>query len=53
MALRTHVTDDTYVHLQYARHLAQGTGPVFHSGEHVYSCTSPLWAHAPDAVALG
>jgi hypothetical protein len=52
--LRAHVTDDTYVHLQYARHLAQGSGPVFNSGEHVYGCTSPLWtALLADAIALG
>ena len=42
--LRHHVVDDTFVHLQFARHLAQGSGPVFNPGEHVYGCTSPLWA---------
>lgn len=52
--LRSHVTDDTYVQLQYARHLAQGSGLVFNSGEHVYSSTSPLWtALLADAIALG
>ena len=30
--LRGHVTDDTFIHLQYARHLAQGQGLVFNSG---------------------
>ena len=52
--LRGHITDDTFVHLQYARHLAQGSGPVFNSGEHVYGCTSPLWTSLlADAIALG
>lgn len=52
--MRDHVTDGTFVHLQYARHLAQGRGPVFNVGEHVYGCTSPLWAALiADAVVLG
>lgn len=52
--LRSHVTDDTFLHLQYARHLAQGSGPVFNIGEHVYGCTSPLWTSLlADAIALG
>jgi hypothetical protein len=52
--LRHYVTDDTYIHLQYARHLAQGEGLVFNVGEHVYGCTSPLWvALIADAMALG
>ena len=52
--LRSHVTDDTFVHLQYARHLAEGKGPVFNPGEHVYACTSPLWAALlADGMAIG
>ncbi len=52
--LRGYVTDDTYIHLQYARHLAHGVGPVFNRGERVYGCTSPLWvALLADGMALG
>jgi hypothetical protein len=42
--LRGYLTDDTFIHLQYARHLAAGRGLVFNLGERVYGCTSPLWA---------
>src|SRR5262245_44232792 len=38
------VPDDTYIHLQYARHLAGGAGLVFNLGERVYASTSPLWS---------
>ena len=41
--VRGYLTDDTFIHLQYARHLAAGAGPVFNVGERVYGCTSPLW----------
>jgi hypothetical protein len=41
--LRGYLTDDTFIHLQYARNLATGQGLVFNSGERVYGCTSPLW----------
>lgn len=41
--LRSYLTDDTFIHLQYARHLVQGQGLVFNPGERVYGCTSPLW----------
>ncbi len=52
--LRHNVTDDAFIHLQYAKHLAQGRGPVFNNGEHVYGCTSPLWAAMlADAMAVG
>lgn len=51
--LRHYVTDDTYIHMQYAKHLAQGRGLVFNTGEHVYGCTSPLWvALLADAISL-
>ena len=43
LPLRGYLTDDTFIHLQYARHLADGHGPVFNVGERVYGCTSPLW----------
>ncbi len=52
--LRQYVTDDTFVHLQYARNLAQGHGLSFNLGDRVYGCTSPLWtALIADAMALG
>jgi hypothetical protein len=52
--LRGYVTDDTFIHLQYARHLAEGLGPVFNLGERVYGSTSPLWvALIADGIALG
>jgi hypothetical protein len=52
--LRDYVTDDTFIHLQYARHLAHGEGFVFNPGEHVYGSTSPLWVMLlANAIALG
>lgn len=47
-------TDATYIHLNYARHLASGRGLVFNIGERVYGCVSPLWVTlVADAMALG
>jgi hypothetical protein len=52
--LRGYITDDTFIHLQYAKHLADGTGLVFNIGEPVYGCTSPLWAALiADGMMLG
>lgn len=52
--VRHYVTDDTFIHLQYAKHLAAGQGFVFNHGEHVYGSTSPLWvALIADGIALG
>ena len=52
--LRGYITDDTFIHLQYARHLAEGQGPVFNPGERVYGGTSPLWvALLAAAMAMG
>ena len=51
--LRAYLTDDTFIHLQYARHLSLGNGLVFNPGERVYGCTSPLWAALiADGMAL-
>ncbi|MEO6462790.1 MAG: hypothetical protein ABIP29_06920, partial [Candidatus Eisenbacteria bacterium] len=36
--------DDTFIHLQYARHFRDGHGLVFNLGERVYGTTSPLWS---------
>jgi len=52
--LRAYITDDTFIHLQYARNLAEGHGPVFNPGERVYGSTSPLWVGLlAAAIALG
>ena len=52
--LRHYLTDDTFIHLQYARNLATGHGLAFNAGERVYGCTSPLWvALIADGMALG
>jgi hypothetical protein len=52
--LRHYLTDDTFIHLQYARSLAGGHGLAFNPGERVYGCTSPLWvALIADGMAFG
>lgn len=52
--VRGYLTDDTFIHLQYARHLAEGKGFVFNHDEHVYGSTSPLWvALIADGMAVG
>lgn len=52
--LQHYLTDDTFIHLQYARNLAEGRGLVFNPGERVYGCTSPLWVTLlADGIALG
>ncbi|MGH7741322.1 MAG: hypothetical protein ACRENS_04800 [Candidatus Eiseniibacteriota bacterium] len=50
--LRGYLTDDTFIHLQYARNLATGQGLVFNPSERVYGCTSPLWV-ALIAIGMG
>ena len=53
-------TDDSYIHLVFARNFARGGGFAFNPGEPVYGFTSPLWmlllaaGHAvvPDWTAL-
>ena len=52
--IRGYLTDDTFIHLQYARNLAAGHGLVFNIGERVYGCTSPLWVTLlADGMLLG
>lgn len=36
-------TDDSYIHLVFARNLVRGLGFSFNPGETVYGFTSPLW----------
>jgi len=43
MPLRNTVIDDTYIHLQYARNLAERGELAFNSGHPSYGATSPLW----------
>ena len=42
--LRHSITDDTYIHLVYAKHFRDGQGLVFNPGQGVYGTTSPLWS---------
>lgn len=41
--LRGYITDDTYIHLRYARHLLERGELAFNAGDPTYGCTSPLW----------
>ena len=41
--LHGYVTDDTFIHLRYARHVATRGEFSFNPGEHTYGSTSPLW----------
>ncbi len=41
--LRGYVTDDTFIHLRYARHLLELGEFSFNPGEATYGATSPLW----------
>ncbi|MDI6807389.1 MAG: hypothetical protein QME66_00190 [Candidatus Eisenbacteria bacterium] len=38
-----YITDDTFIHLQYAKNLKNGYGLCFNTGEAVLGATSPLW----------
>lgn len=41
--LRGYTTDDTWIHLRYARHLVERGEISFNPGEPTYGATSPLW----------
>lgn len=41
--LSGYVTDDTFIHLQFAKHVRDGQGLVFNKGEAVPASTAPLW----------
>jgi len=43
LALRGYVTDDTFIHLRYARNLVERGELAFNPGETTYGCSSPLW----------
>ena len=38
-----YLTDDTFIHLQFAKHWIAGQGFSFNAGEPTYGATSPLW----------
>ena len=38
-----YITDDTFIHLQFAKNLIAGKGFSFNAGEPTYGFTSPLW----------
>ncbi len=38
-----YLTDDTFIHLQFAKHLLRGDGFSFNAGVPTYGDTSPLW----------
>ena len=41
--LRGYITDDTFIHLRYARNLLEHGEVSFNPGEPTYGATSPLW----------
>ncbi|MBN2072067.1 MAG: hypothetical protein JW814_11490 [Candidatus Krumholzibacteriota bacterium] len=43
LPLRGSITDDTYIHMQYARNLVEAGELSFNRGEPTYGATSPLW----------
>lgn len=43
LPLRTCLVDDTYIHTQYARNLAEAGELSFNRGDPTYGATSPLW----------
>jgi arabinofuranosyltransferase len=38
-----YLTDDTFIHMQFAKNLLAGRGFSFNAGEPTYGATSPLW----------
>ena len=49
---RGYLTDDTFIHLQFAKHLLQGAGFSFNAGQPTYGATSPLWVLLLAATGL-
>jgi len=47
-----YITDDTFIHLQFAKNLMAGKGLSFNSGEPTYGFTSPLWVFLISAGGL-
>lgn len=40
---RDYLTDDTFIHFQFAKHLIRGEGFSFNAGQPTFGATSPLW----------
>ena len=40
---RGYLTDDTFIHMQFAKNLLAGQGFSFNAGQPTYGATSPLW----------
>ncbi|HEU4725886.1 MAG TPA: hypothetical protein VFU59_11420 [Candidatus Eisenbacteria bacterium] len=38
-----YLTDDSFIHFQFAKHLLRGEGFAFNAGDPTYGATSPLW----------
>ncbi|MBN1504460.1 MAG: hypothetical protein JW952_05300, partial [Candidatus Eisenbacteria bacterium] len=47
-----YITDDTFIHLQFAKNLLAGHGLSFNAGEPTYGFTSPAWVMLISAVGL-
>ena len=47
-----YITDDTFIHLQFAKNLLSGHGLAFNAGEPTYGFTSPAWVVMISAVGL-
>jgi hypothetical protein len=47
-----YITDDTFIHLQFAKNLIAGRGLSFNPGEPTYGFTSPLWILLISAAGL-
>jgi hypothetical protein len=52
LPFRFYLTDDTFIHLQFAKNLLAGHGFSFHAGEPTYGATSPLWVLLLAAVGF-
>ncbi len=47
-----YITDDTFIHLQFAKNLISGRGFSFNAGEPTYGFTSPAWVVLISAAGL-
>jgi hypothetical protein len=47
-----YLTDDSYIHFQFVKHLLRGEGFAFNAGVPTYGATSPLWVLLLAAVGL-
>ncbi|HET9252398.1 MAG TPA: hypothetical protein VFP58_09790 [Candidatus Eisenbacteria bacterium] len=52
LPFRTYLTDDTFIHLQFAKNLIAGQGFSFNAGEPTYGATSPLWVFLLAALGV-